>query len=65
MKTIEFRFSPDVVLELIEIPAGAFLTGSSPAEKDFRENETPPHRVEIAPFRIGKFPVTRSQWQAV
>jgi formylglycine-generating enzyme required for sulfatase activity len=65
MKTVEFKLSQKTTLEMIEIPAGKFLMGSSTQESFFRENETPQHEVEISSFIIGKFPVTQSQWFSV
>jgi formylglycine-generating enzyme required for sulfatase activity len=50
-----------VSLELVHIPAGAFIMGSE--EHHF---ERPLHAVTISkPFYIGKMPVTQEQWQAV
>jgi formylglycine-generating enzyme required for sulfatase activity len=56
-----------VVLETVSIPGGSFLMGS-PREEEGRggdDRESPQHRVEVAPFFIGKYPVTQSQYQAV
>ncbi|CAN5297021.1 N/A [soil metagenome] len=65
MKIIEFKLSKDVNLEMIEIPAGSFLMGSSDSETEKRENETPQHEVKLQSFYLGKFPVTQSEWFAV
>lgn len=56
-----------IVLETVSIPGGSFLMGS-PREEEGREEdgrESPRHCVEIAPFFMGKYPVTQSQYQAV
>ena len=65
VKIIEFQLTPNVNLEMVEIPAGSFLMGSPDHEPEKRENETPQHKVNLQPFYIGKFPVTQAQWFAV
>ena len=65
MKIIEFSLSQNVNLEMVEIPAGVFLMGSSECENEKRENETPQHNVNLESFYLGKFPVTQAQWFAV
>jgi len=52
-----------VILELIAIPGGAFLMGS--AQGRGYDDERPQHRVKVAPFLMGKHPVTQAQWAAV
>ncbi len=66
-------------LEMVFIPGGKFLMGSSEKDldevrkdrkrygrsADWVENEKPQHEVTIPPFYIGKFTVTQSQWRAV
>jgi formylglycine-generating enzyme required for sulfatase activity len=52
-----------VVLEMVAIPAGAFLMGSLKSQG--YEDECPQHRVALAPFWMGKYPVTQEQWKAV
>ncbi|TRU66844.1 MAG: serine/threonine-protein kinase pkn1 [Microcystis viridis Mv_BB_P_19951000_S69D] len=49
-----------VTLEMVSLPAGQFLMGSSE-----RDNEKPPHQVKVNSFAIGKYPVTQAQYQAV
>lgn len=51
------------ILEMVAIPAGKFFMGSPETEAGRTEHEDPRHRVKIAPFFIGKFPVTQSQWR--
>lgn len=65
MKIIEFKLSQNVNLEMVEIPAGSFLMGSSESESEKRENETPQHEVDLRSFYLGKFSVTQVQWLAV
>lgn len=60
--------------EMVVLPGGTFLMGSSPAadpfsnEKPtalgFRDNK-PEHQVQIQSFAIGKYEVTQEQWYAV
>ncbi|MDX2032706.1 MAG: SUMF1/EgtB/PvdO family nonheme iron enzyme [Blastocatellia bacterium] len=73
--------SPEVKVEMIELPGGEFWMGSTEAEaqkalserrrwnKDAKEEwftrESPRHRVKLAPFLIGKYPVTQAQWYEV
>ncbi|WP_179047868.1 bifunctional serine/threonine-protein kinase/formylglycine-generating enzyme family protein [Nostoc sp. TCL26-01] len=57
------ELSKDVKLEIVSIPGGAFLMGSPNFEGD--ADERPQHQVAIAPFFMGKFPITQAQWRAV
>ena len=41
MKTVRFKLSPDLNLEMVEIPKGSFLMGSTDLEIEKRENEMP------------------------
>ncbi len=52
-----------MVLEMVEIPPGAFMMGT-PAFKGYDE-ERPRHWVRISCFLMGKYPITQQQWQAV
>ncbi len=64
-----------VKLEMVLIPKGSFLMGSTDEEvarlikesgNDWCNCEKPQHRVEITQeFYIGKYQVTQGQWQAV
>jgi formylglycine-generating enzyme required for sulfatase activity len=53
----------DVVLEMVAVPGGMFMMGSP--ERRGYEDEHPLHKVMVAPFFMGKYPVTQAQWQAV
>lgn len=49
---------------MTEIPSGEFLMGSSVDESEFRENETPQHKVKVPEISIGKYPITQSlRWK--
>lgn len=54
-----------VTLEMVEIPSGKFVMGSSPQEQERRQDEGPQHSVTIEPFYLGKFVITQKQYQAV
>jgi formylglycine-generating enzyme required for sulfatase activity len=61
----ELTITTPVHLELIRVPAGEFLMGSDSAiDKDARENEQPQHRVTLADYYIGKYPITNEQYTA-
>ncbi len=48
--------------ELVVVPAGPFLMGSSDADGLAQDWEKPLHQVTLAAFRIGKYPVTNAQY---
>jgi formylglycine-generating enzyme required for sulfatase activity len=53
-------------MEFVLIPAGEFDMGSPPSEEGRLEYEGPVHRVTLSrAFRIGKYPVTQRQYEAV
>jgi len=55
-----------IVLSMVSIPGGTFLMSSPDTEKDREDGDEPPqHEVIVAPFFMGKTPVTQAQWQAV
>src|SRR4051794_40564159 len=65
MSQTSILLAPNVSMEFVLIPAGSFEMGQA---GDFRvtEPEDPYHFVRItAPFRLGKYPVTRGQWAAL
>jgi formylglycine-generating enzyme required for sulfatase activity len=51
-----------VTLDMVSIPGGTFRMGTS--ERGYPD-ERPQHAVTIAPFWMGKFPVTQQQWASV
>jgi formylglycine-generating enzyme required for sulfatase activity/tRNA A-37 threonylcarbamoyl transferase component Bud32 len=59
------HLTPEVALELVEIAGGTFLMGSPETEAERWDYESPQHEVKIAPFLMGRYPITQSQWQAV
>jgi len=48
--------------ETIYISEGSFLMGSQPGD-EIPEHETPQHEVVLPAYRIGKYPVTNSQFE--
>ena len=54
--------------EIVQIPAGQFIMGTTPEEaKQFGEEaqrETPQHTVELPAFEIGRYPVTNLEYKA-
>ena len=51
--------------EMVFIPGGNFQMGSPESESDRKSHESPPHLVKVAPFFMGKYPVTQEQWDVV
>lgn len=47
-----------VSFDMVPIPAGEFLMGSPPDEKDRNDDEGPQFRVKMEPFWMGKYEVT-------
>lgn len=55
-----------VKLEMIVVPAGTFVMGTSDSDPGRHgKNEEPAHGVTIREFHLGKFEVTQAQWRAV
>ena len=56
---------PGILLELLPVPAGEFQMGS-PASEEGRDDDETQHKITLSkPFWMGKYEVTRTQWQAV
>ncbi|AFZ44411.1 protein of unknown function DUF323 [Halothece sp. PCC 7418] len=51
--------------QMVYISGGSFIMGAPKTEKDSYDWERPQHRVEIAPFYMGRYPVTQRQYKAV
>ncbi|MDR1165943.1 MAG: formylglycine-generating enzyme family protein, partial [Deltaproteobacteria bacterium] len=53
-------------MEFVAVPAGSFWMGALDGDKEAMDWETPRHRVTISrPFYVGKYKVTRAQWNAL
>lgn len=55
----------DVPLKMMWISAGSFMMGRYPGEEDSYAREDPQHLVTLPGFWMGKYEVTKAQWQAV
>jgi len=62
---------PPVIIKMVDIPAGEFMMGSSPSEKnrsdgDYQGLGETQHRVKLTQrFRMGIYEVTQREWMAV
>ena len=63
LQNVTIDLSGGVTLDLVAIQGGTFWMGSP--EGVGEKNEHPRHQVTLAPFLMGKYPVTQAQWQAV
>lgn len=54
-----------LVIEMLEIPPGNFLMGSSRSEQGRFSDEGPQHEVKLNGFLMGRYEITQRQWQAV
>jgi formylglycine-generating enzyme required for sulfatase activity len=54
-----------VILELVEVPGGEAMIGSSEKEKDRQPEEGAQRKVKFQSFWMGKYEVTQEQWREV
>ena len=53
-------------IDFVKIPAGEFMMGCLPDDKDCLEDEVPRHKVRLTKgFEMGKYEVTQAQWEAL
>ncbi|MDQ2098429.1 MAG: bifunctional serine/threonine-protein kinase/formylglycine-generating enzyme family protein [Tychonema bourrellyi B0820] len=52
-------------LDMVAIPGGSFVMGSPSTEAERSSDEGPQRTVTVAPFFMGKYPVTQAQYQAL
>lgn len=64
VEPILLDLAPGVELELVFVPAGEFLMGSSDEDEMALSNEKPQHLVRVDQYLIGKYPVTVAQFRA-
>jgi formylglycine-generating enzyme required for sulfatase activity len=50
--------------EMVAIPAGPFLMGSTDDDPAADDDGKPQHRVKLSEYHIGKYPVTNQEYQA-
>jgi toxoflavin biosynthesis protein ToxD len=56
-------FTSPIRIECVRVPAGDFLMGSAPAQdREATKGEQPQHRIHLAEFYIGKYPMTNAQY---
>jgi formylglycine-generating enzyme required for sulfatase activity len=55
----------DISLEMVAIPGGTFVMGSPADEAERFADEDPQHEVTVAPFFMGRYPITQAQWRTV
>jgi len=53
------------ILELVEVPGGEAMIGSSEKEKDRQPEEGAQRKVKLQTFWMGKYEVTQEQWREV
>jgi formylglycine-generating enzyme required for sulfatase activity len=61
----EERLGDALSLDMVAIPAGRFIMGSSEDEPERFSSEGPQHEVVINDFYMGRYPVTQAQWRFV
>jgi formylglycine-generating enzyme required for sulfatase activity len=49
--------------ELVTVPAGPFLMGSTDADNTAQDREKPQHTLTLPEFKIARYPVTNAQYQ--
>jgi len=55
--------APAILAPLVAVAAGAFLMGSAKAkDSQAYDDELPQHRVELAAYQLGKYPVTVAEY---
>lgn len=54
-----------ITLEMVYIPGGEFIMGSSETEEERSPHEELPHSCEVSSFFLGKYPITQAQWQEI
>ena len=53
-------------LEMVAIPSGTFLMGSTKAaDPGHYDDESPQHSVTVPPFFMSRYPITQAQWRFV
>ncbi|MEM9273356.1 MAG: formylglycine-generating enzyme family protein [Cyanobacteria bacterium P01_F01_bin.143] len=63
-----------VTLDMVSIPGGSFWMGTEEEEiaklrkiydSDWYKNESPRHKVNLANFFMGRYPITQAQWREI
>ena len=59
------KLSQDSSINMITIPDGKFMMGSSLNEQDCYDDEGPQHEVTLTSFCLSQTPITQAQWRTV
>jgi eukaryotic-like serine/threonine-protein kinase len=59
------RLGKRAILEMVQIPGGAFTMGAPQSEPNSRDAERPQRGVTVPAFYLGRYAVTIEQWRAV
>jgi formylglycine-generating enzyme required for sulfatase activity len=57
--------SKKIYLDMVAIPGGSCIVGAPREEEGCRSSEMPRHEVTLAPFYMGRYPITQVQWREV
>lgn len=55
----------NINLDMVYIPEGSFIMGSSEEEEGRNKDEAPLHEVKITPFFMSKYPITQAQYTII
>lgn len=55
----------ELVANMVYVPGGEFVMGSSVLDEEAQADEKPEHKVTLSDYHIGKFEVTQREWKAV
>jgi len=61
-REVVLTLAPNVTLDLVSVPAGEFLMGSTDADEYARGDEKPQHKVTLSDYLIGRYEVTNAQY---
>jgi formylglycine-generating enzyme required for sulfatase activity len=64
-KPFKIEFENGVNLDMVYIPSGKFNMGSPPEEKGDEDERPQIKDVNVSAFYMGKYEVTKAQWQAI
>ena len=59
------RLNDEVLLNLVQIPAGKFMMGVPEDEEGYDPVDGPQHLVSVSEFWMGQYPVTQQEWRIV
>ncbi|WP_370477062.1 formylglycine-generating enzyme family protein [Tamlana flava] len=54
-----------IVKDMVYVKGGSFIMGCTSEQKDCEDDEYPPHQVTLSNFFIGKYEITRVQWNSL